>query len=72
MKNLILLLSVFILTSCNNVIGEDDEKATQDSTRLDTVSNEVKLKDVINQNRDSEDSMKNVEKIEEQLKNNPK
>lgn len=68
----LLLLSVIILASCNKVIGEEGESETHDTTRLDTVSNEVKLNDIINQNRDSEDSMKNVEKIEEQLKNNPK
>lgn len=65
------LLSVIIVTSCNNVIGEEGENEAKDSTRLDTVNNEVKLNDVINQNRDSEDSIKNVEKMEGQLKNNP-
>ncbi len=65
------LLSVIILTSCNNVIGEEGENETHDSIQHDTVSNEAKLNDIINQNRDSEDSIKNVEKMEEQLKNNP-
>ncbi|MBC7695661.1 MAG: hypothetical protein H7141_09475 [Burkholderiales bacterium] len=70
MKNL-LLLSIIILTSCNNIIHEEDENKINDNKVLDTISSEGKLNDIINQNRDSEDSIKNVEKIEEQLKNNP-
>ncbi|MCD6019729.1 MAG: hypothetical protein K0S53_2850 [Bacteroidetes bacterium] len=70
MKNLFLLL-VVILTGCNNVISEEGENQTQDSIPTDTVNRVDKLNDVINQNQDAGDSIKNIEKLEPELKNNP-
>ena len=70
MKNLFLLL-VIILTGCNNVISEEGENENRDTLKNDTISNNRKLNDVINQNNESGDSVKNIENIEQQLKDNP-
>lgn len=66
---ILLPLLVIILTGCNNVINQEGENETRDSIPQDTVSNEGKLNDIINQNRDAEDSIKNIENIEPHLKN---
>jgi len=71
MKNLFIVLAI-VLTSCNNVMHEEGDKGTQDSLMTDTASNENKLNNIINENRDSEDSLKNIEQIEQQLKAEPK
>jgi hypothetical protein len=70
MKKLFAILAI-TLVGCNNVIQDEGETPSQDSVVLDTTSNETKLNDIINQNRDAEDSMKKVENLEPQLKNNP-
>lgn len=71
MKNIFLLLAAITFVACNNVIQQEGESDSQDSIVQDTSTNESKLNDIINQNRESGDSIKNVENLEPQLKNNP-
>ncbi len=70
MKQLIILLAI-VLTGCNNVMREGEETASEETTAQDTVNSVDKLNDIINENRDAGDSIKSVEKMEQQLKNNP-
>lgn len=70
MKTLFLLLAV-IFAGCSNVINEEGETSSNDTIMHDSVNNIDKLNDIINQNQDSGDSIKNVENLEPQLKNNP-
>lgn len=70
MKKLFLLLAV-TLAGCNNVINEEGETVSSDTIMHDSVNNIDKLNDIINQNQDAGDSIKNVENLEPQLKNNP-
>lgn len=70
MKNLFLLLAI-TLAGCNNVINEEGTNVTNDTIIQDSVNSVDKLNNIINQNNDAGDSIKNVENLEPQLKNNP-
>ena len=70
MKNLFLLVAI-TLAGCNNVINEEGTTATNDTIMHDSVNTMDKLNNIINQNNDAGDSIKNVENLEPKLKNNP-
>lgn len=70
MKKIFVILAT-VLVGCNNVIQQEGENESQDTIIRDTVNNIDKLNDVINENQDSGDSLKNIENLEPQLKNNP-